>query len=111
MNTMKCLRDFKEHAASPFLEKHVKEFDIPTVMLNLSKSSQKFIKYMLNRNLFSEEKMLIDIDDFLSVSGYKTKTSVFRILKELCQKDILARTKYRCIYWVNSGLIDKSLDK
>lgn len=107
MNTTKHLRDFKEHTTSPFLEKHIEELNIPTVMLSLSKSSQKFIKYMLDRNYFNEEKMVIDIDDFLNVSGYKTKTSVFRILKELCQKDILARTKYRCIYWVNNGLVDK----
>lgn len=109
MNTIKYLRDFEEHATSPFSETGVEEFDIPTVMLNLSKSSQKFIKYMLDRNYFNEEKIVIDIDDFLNVSGYKTKTSVFRILKELCQKEILARTKYRCIYWVNNSLIDKSL--
>lgn len=111
MNTLKNLRDFKEYATSPFLKNQGEEFDIPTIMLNLSKSSQKFIKYMLDRNYFNEEKMVIDIDDFLNISGYKTKTSVFRILKELCQKDILARTKYSCIYWVNNGLIDKTLDR
>lgn len=111
MNTTRYLRDFREYATSPFLETRSEKFDIPTMMLNLSRSSQRFIKYMLDRNYFNEEKMVIDIDDFLSVSGYKTRTSVFRVLKELCQKNILARTKYRCIYWVNSGLIGKPLYK
>lgn len=80
-----------------------------------------FLKKLVFRLIFFKKRFFIlttklpiltssiDIDDFLNASGYKTKTSVFRILKELCQKDILARTKYRCIYWVNNGLVDKPL--
>lgn len=107
MNELRYLRDFKEYDISPFLISK-EEFDIATIMLQLSKSSQKFIKYMLDKKYFNQEQMVIDIDDFLNVSGYKTKTSVFRILKELCQKDILARTKYNCIYWVNNKILCKS---
>nr|WP_176453732.1 hypothetical protein [Cardinium endosymbiont of Bemisia tabaci]CDG50370.1 Hypothetical protein CHV_p005 [Cardinium endosymbiont cBtQ1 of Bemisia tabaci] len=107
MNRVKYLKEFEEYDNYPFLEKSVEKVDIPTIMLRLSKASQNFVKYMLDRDQFRQEKIIIDIDDFLNVSGYKTRAVAFKILKELCEKDILARTKYSCIYWVNNGIIDE----
>jgi hypothetical protein len=97
------MKDFEEFSSNPFLEKNDQK-NFLDIIVDLSKSGQLLLRYMIKKESFKKDQIIIDIEDFLNFSGYKNKASGFKALIELCGFGIIARTKFPILYWVNQNL-------
>lgn len=107
MSNNNSLRNFKEFNSYPFLNKGGKS--IIDVMGSCSKSGQVLLQYIIKTGICKQEQSVIDIDDFLKESGYKTKASGIKALIELCREEVIARTKFPYLYWIRKDIFDKNI--
>jgi len=83
-----------------FVKIFVKEMES---MFDLSRSAQKVFTFMITKVGY-DDKIFFDIEECLEKTGYRSKTQVFKSLRELCVKDFIAKTKHQFVYWINPKL-------
>lgn len=86
-----------------FVKIFVKEME---AIFDLSKASQKVFAYMLSKVRY-DDLLMLNIDECLEKTGYKSRGPLFKSLAELIQKEFIAKTKNQFVYWINPKLFYK----
>jgi hypothetical protein len=86
-----------------FVKIFVKEMN---AIFDLSKASQKVFAYMLSKVTYNDV-LILNIEECLEKTVYKSKGPVFKSLAELIQKEFIAKTKNQFVYWINPKLFYK----
>lgn len=86
-----------------FVKIFVKEID---AIFDLSKASQKVFAHMLSKVKY-DDLLILNIEECLEKTGYKSKGPIFKSLAELIQKEFIAKSKNQFVYWINPKLFYK----
>lgn len=86
-----------------FVKLFVKEME---VLFDLSTAAQKVFTYMLSK-IDYKDLLHFDIDQCVKATGYRTKSTIFKAIAELCMHKFIAKTKYQYVYWINPKLFFK----
>ena len=96
----KGLRYCNEFSINPFLTDEFK-VDISGVIMKLSRTALELIYYILTKKIFLNEKFVFDISDVKKFYNKKSTTSVIQGLGVLCCFNIIAKTTFSGVYWIN----------
>lgn len=83
-----------------FVKIFVKEMN---AIFDLSKASQKVFAHMLSKVTYND-LLILNIEECLEKTGYRSKGPIFKSLAELIQKEFIAKTKNQFVYWINPKL-------
>ena len=83
-----------------FVKIFVKEMN---AIFDLSKASQKVFAHMLSKVRYND-LLILNIEECLEKTGYRSKGPIFKSLAELIQKEFIAKTKNQFVYWINPKL-------
>lgn len=75
-------------------------------IFDLSKVAQKVFGYMLSRIKYND-LLHFDIENCITETGYKSKPPIFSAIRELLEKEFIAKTKNQFVYWINPKLFYK----
>lgn len=102
----KGLRYCNEFSTNPFLTDEFK-VDISDVIMKLSRTALELIYYILTKKIFLNEKFVFDISEFKKFYNKKSTTSVIQGLGVLCYFNIIAKTTFSGVYWINRKIFSE----
>ena len=76
---------------------------LPAELLNLTYSAIRILVYIMSRLRFGGF-VIFNYKDCMEMTGYNTRSTVYRALQELQEKDFI-RAKRRGEWWVNPNII------
>ena len=106
----KGIRSFKEHLSNPFVRQETTPVMDINFITSLSRRSINIIKYLVQKNAYTDEKFIFDLKEFNEMMNYAQSSSpTFKSFAELCEKGILARTNIPYVFWVNKNMLETGL--
>ena len=75
-------------------------------LFELSNSAQKIFYYMLSQIKYND-LLILDFQECLRNTGYKSKNPVFKALAELMKHEFIAKTPNQFVYWINPKVFYK----
>jgi hypothetical protein len=83
-------------------EKYVKLFtDKIALWLELTKNAQRVLCYIISEMRNGSDKVFFDEEKLKKVTGYKSSVPIYSGLAELMEHQIIARTHYPSVYFIN----------
>lgn len=75
------------------------------MMLELSATSYKVFLYVMSATKINDDTIVFVLSSCQEFTGLKSKTSIFKGLSELLEKQVLARTSEHFVYFINPAII------